>query len=115
MNENELIKTLKEISTTITLREIEKYQNSLRISYKDLGKTAFKTSQIKGYSVNMDTNTTSINFRREYITSKFIEFIGIPLKEFTNVMETVRKENLFQELNILVNSTIKAKKELLLQ
>ena len=113
MKLEQIKKELKEIKTTIILREKDKTEKPLRIVYAEV-LSNLNRENISGYSVNLDNQKTTLVFRREYINKKFSEFIGLTTKEHTDLLDFVKTEKLFQELNILVNSTLKARKEDLL-
>jgi len=107
------IKILQTIKSTILEKALEELNKPLKFIYTQEIKV-FRTHQVKGYSVNLDTMKTTITFRRGYLEQQFIKIVGLSTENFNKILLAIREKELTQEFNIWFKETLKLNKDSLL-
>jgi len=107
------LKILQTIKATILEKATEELNKPLRFIYSSKLKN-LNGANIKIYSVNLDTNKTTVTFRRAYLETEFIKIVGLTAEDFNKILLAIREKELIQEFNIWFKETLKLNKESLL-
>jgi len=104
------LKILQTIKATILEKATDELNKPLKFIYSEKPKV-FNGTNIKVYSVNLDSNKTTITFRRAYLEQQFIKIVGLSTENFNKILLAIKTQELIQEFNIWFKESLRLNKE----